>query len=697
MGVGIASEPAARPAAAPAPPAAHYRPQLDGLRAVAVYLVVAYHAGIPVFSGGFIGVDLFFVLSGYLVTQLLLRDFRTSDRVGFRRFYARRFRRLLPAAFVTLIVTAIVYTAVAAPVDVVAARGGFRASFLYVANWHFIAQSNDYFGADVNNSPVLHFWSLAVEEQFYLVWPLLLSGIYLFARRFGDRRWQVVRIVMLAGFLLSLGAALHLSDIDLNRAYYGTDTRAYELLAGGLLAITPRVVRSAKQRAAAMGVLAAVALAALVFVATSHVHLGAIQRGLAATIVSAALIVALEASRAGWVGRTLSTPSAVYLGRVSYGTYLWHWPVIVIATQRFSPSPWALFALTCLIATGIASLSFQVLEQRVRLSRALDRHRTAVIATGLAVSLVGGLVLIPAIMRDRGTGSSSARGIGVVANGADTRVPVPRGLDLQAAANAPYGRPDCYKAPVQRCIVSGREGPLILLIGDSHAQSLIRGFQGVARKHGMRLAIVTSPNCPWELGAVQLPIGSPPDLARVCRAHQTDWYERVVPQLQPAVVVLAHRTLDDPITPGVVGFIGTPPIRAGQPGFQERIEDATDQAIATLRADGRKIVIVEPLPTASGTFNPYTCLSTATYLDECRYVAVAQPTPLEQYFRSVADGRDVYSIDLDPLVCPYLPICDPIVGGVVVKKDPQHITAPFSGAMTDAIDRLLVEDRIIER
>src|SRR5689334_25115339 len=128
----VAIEPGTRPtAAAPAPPAAHYRPQLDGLRAVAVYLVVAYHAGIPVFSGGFIGVDLFFVLSGYLVTQLLLRDFRTSDRVSYRRFYARRFRRLLPAAFVTLIVTALVYTAVAAPVDVLAARGGFRAAFLY--------------------------------------------------------------------------------------------------------------------------------------------------------------------------------------------------------------------------------------------------------------------------------------------------------------------------------------------------------------------------------------------------------------------------------------------------------------------------------------------------------------------------------------------------------------------------------------
>jgi len=169
MGGAGATQTRARSTAAPA---AHYRPQLDGLRAVAVYLVVAYHAGIHGFSGGFIGVDLFFVLSGYLVTQLLLRDFRAAEHIGFRRFYARRVRRLLPAAFATLLIAAAAYTAVAAPAEVNAARGGFRAAFLYVANWHFIAQSNDYFAPDVNTNPVVHFWSLAVEEQFYVCWPL---------------------------------------------------------------------------------------------------------------------------------------------------------------------------------------------------------------------------------------------------------------------------------------------------------------------------------------------------------------------------------------------------------------------------------------------------------------------------------------------------------------------------------------------
>src|SRR5664279_6539655 len=172
---------------------AHYRPQLDGMRAVAVYLVVAFHAGLARFTGGFIGVDVFFVLSGYLVTQLLLRDIHGQGRIRFSRFYSRRFRRLLPAAFVVLLVTAAVYAAVAAPAAVTQALRSIRAAFLYVANWFFMRQSNRYFGGDINASPVVHFWSLSIEEQFYAVWPLLLGGLFVATRRIGRAQWQAIR------------------------------------------------------------------------------------------------------------------------------------------------------------------------------------------------------------------------------------------------------------------------------------------------------------------------------------------------------------------------------------------------------------------------------------------------------------------------------------------------------------------------
>ena len=221
-----------------------YRAHLDGLRAVAVYLVVAFHAGMGRLVGGFIGVDVFFVLSGYLVTTVLLRDLHgEGGRIRFGRFYARRARRLLPAAAVALVVTAVVFSSLGTTSELLDARSAIRAAALYVANWHFIHQASDYFAADIDASPVVHFWSLSVEEQFYLLWPLLLGGLFAAARRFGRRRDAVVRGVVVVLGLVSVGAALHLAGSNLNRAYYGTDTRAYQLLAGAALALTPALPR----------------------------------------------------------------------------------------------------------------------------------------------------------------------------------------------------------------------------------------------------------------------------------------------------------------------------------------------------------------------------------------------------------------------------------------------------------------------
>jgi peptidoglycan/LPS O-acetylase OafA/YrhL len=166
-----------------------YRPHLDGLRCVAVYLVLAYHAGPGWFRRGFIGVDIFFVLSGYLVTRILLRDLVSMRRIDVRRFYARRVRRILPAATVVLIVTALAYAAVATRLQMFNALDGFRAAFLYVSNWFFIHESIDYFGTNINRSPVLQFWSLSVEEQFYLLWPIALTGLFLATARIGRFRW----------------------------------------------------------------------------------------------------------------------------------------------------------------------------------------------------------------------------------------------------------------------------------------------------------------------------------------------------------------------------------------------------------------------------------------------------------------------------------------------------------------------------
>ena len=172
-------------------------------------MVVLFHAGSRRFPGGYIGVDVFFVLSGYLVTQLLLRDLARTDSIRFGRFYSRRFRRLLPAAFVALTVTAVVYTAIAAPAEVSATVGSFKAAFLYSTNWYFIHQSTGYFGADITTNPMLHFWSLAVEEQFYLLWPLALGSGFALTRHMDPaRRMRVIRVAVAVGAVGGLGAVV---------------------------------------------------------------------------------------------------------------------------------------------------------------------------------------------------------------------------------------------------------------------------------------------------------------------------------------------------------------------------------------------------------------------------------------------------------------------------------------------------------
>jgi peptidoglycan/LPS O-acetylase OafA/YrhL len=670
--------------------AAGYRPHLDGLRAVAVYLVLVFHAGSDRLAGGFVGVDVFFVLSGFLVTRLLVRDLADGGAIRFRRFYARRFRRLLPAAFVVLTITAMVYAGLASPVEIDDATDAFQAAFLYVTNWYFIDQSSDYFGIDPSSNPVLHFWSLAVEEQFYLLWPLLLGGLHLATRRLGANHWRAVRALVAAGAVASVTWALILRTRDPAHAYYGTDTRAYQLLAGAALALTPTVWHRLSRWRYAPHAVGGAGLVALLAVATSLTDsLDPIERGIATTVATAAILAALEAHPHGPLHAGLSLPVPVYLGKISYGTYLWHWPVVLVLTRTFTDlSTLSTVALTTLVATALASLSYQVLERPIRTSSWLDDHRGPVITTGLATSALAALLLIPTILDPSPTTAAPTASVDL-----EGFTPTPD-LDYQAISDQRGTYLHCLDRPAEACTVVEGDGPHVLLTGDSHASMLVPAFKELAEEQGLRLSLSVRAGCPWQAG---LFVSIFPERYDACEATRRDLVDRVIPELDPDVVVGANFPYDDPAS--FVHFLDedrqpVDPEDAAE--LEAWVEEATAESLEAFSADGRRVVVVEPIPFPGHSFDPLECLSGADVVEECRYVARTRPSDVEALYRRLDDASDtVWSADLDRLVCPFLPICDPIVNGQVVKFDESHLTNAYSATLAPAVGDYLRENGIL--
>ena len=666
-----------------------YRPHLDGLRAVAVYLVVAFHAGIDRAAGGFLGVDVFFVLSGYLVTQLLLRDVHQRGSIDLPRFYSRRMRRLLPAATIVLLVTMVVFSSVGTPAELASARGDVRSAALYVANWHFIGQSAQYFGADIQASPVVHFWSLSVEEQFYATWPLLLGGLLLVSRRAGHRRWWIVQGAVAVGLLASLAAALWMARTDLNRAYYGTDTRAYQLLAGALVALCPGALRRLRGSSADrpwLPVASAASLAGLVGLATSAVTVGPVTRGAVATALTVALIVSLDARPAGPVHWLLTRPPIVYLGQISYGTYLWHWLVIIVVARVVDAGAPSTLLLTAGLATGLAALSFELLERPVRVARSLDRRRRAVVALGLTTSLVVGMVAVPRVLQPDRAQADVTVAEGTAAGA--TRVPPD--LDWQGAQRDVAAFPECTAEAPERCTLVRGSGQHILVIGDSHARMFIPMLTKLAQDRDLTFSAAVAPVCPWQAGIQYLA------KAGVCQGHQADWYPAVVDRLDPDIVVLAHRTFDDPVSTVRIRDEDTGELAPGSAAYSEALRARSASTLDALRSAGRQVVIIEPVPVAPLHTDPLVCLSAATFLDECRFVSHVGPTAVEQVYRDLAAADPgVWSLDLDEAVCPYLPICDPIVDGLIVKRDDTHLTTRYAVSLLTRVERFLDDNGVL--
>ena len=259
---------------------------------------------------------------------------------------------------------------------------------------------------------------------------------------------------------------------------------------------------------------------------------------------------------------------------------------------------------------------------------------------------------------------------------------VPDDLDWRGARNDRPSFPDCTDRNVSACTLVRGNRPKLLVVGDSHARMLLPAFEELARRDGSTVSAAVWPVCPWQ-DALFYSAGVPE-----CRVHKADWYERLVPELDPDIVFVVSHPYDDPANPARL-LAGEGGMRT--PSFNEAVRTATVETVERLRAEGREVVIVEPIPMAPLDADPVQCLSEAEFLDQCRYVARQEVTPVEQIYRSIADDRagGVYTLDLDRAVCPYHPICDPLVGGRIVKRDVQHLTGAFSVTLADELQRFL--------
>ncbi|MDE9366671.1 acyltransferase family protein [Luteipulveratus sp. YIM 133132] len=383
-----------------------YRPDIEGLRAVAVGLVLLAHAGIPGLAGGFVGVDVFFVISGFLITGLLAREVSATGRVSLLRFWARRAKRLLPASATVLAVTVLLTWAFLPTLRWDEAGGDVVAAAAYVVNWHLASRSVDYLAEDSAPSVVQHYWSLSVEEQFYVLWPLLILAAVWAARRLRVPVRRALAVALTLIVVPSLAWSMWLTSTSAAQAYFVTPTRLWELGVGGLVALSVGWWRSltpmAGRALAWSGLAVVIGGAAVIDTSTAWPGYAA----LVPTLGAAAVIAGGCGGSGGLGGRgglggfgagvVLALPPMQRVGAMSYSLYLWHWPVLLVAADQWGPLRWWQGLLAVAASVVPAWLTYTLLEDPVRRWSLLSRVPRAALAVGAActaVSLAAGLGL----------------------------------------------------------------------------------------------------------------------------------------------------------------------------------------------------------------------------------------------------------------------------------------------------------------
>lgn len=661
------------------------RLDIQGMRALAVGVVVVYHVWPQLLPGGFVGVDLFFVISGFLIIGSLVREVERTGTVGLLSFYVRRVRRLLPAASVVIVVTTLLSFFVLPDSQLRRNLGDAVASSLQVANWRFALGPDSYAQATAGVSPFQHFWSLAIEEQFYIVVPLLLLVIALVVRRAGLRLTQTVVIVLVALAAASLLWSVVQTSQNPGIAYFSTLTRAWELVLGGVAALLLRRITLTHAISSVLGWVGLVLiLGSSLLLTTAMPFPGALA--LLPVLGGVMLLAAGGAQRPGAVTAALQLRPLTWVGDVSYSLYLWHWPVIVLALALWGPTMGRVDGpLVIVVSLVLAGLSERFVERPFRGSlRAarpakLRRLQRRTLVTGLTTAaVVAAGAGVPLVVINHQIASASQIEV--------AEYPGARVFDgIQAPAGLPV-RPDprvvqddVSQVNRDRCIEhdltvpapdrpasmchygpSGAEHRMVL-VGDSHAAVLSTPLAQLAEQEGFELLVLARNGCPFTYAAPSAVEG----VVDQCEEQNRRTSELIL-EWQPDVVVTSAMTPH-----GYATALGWTHVT-----YEESVAGYA-QALSPLAEAGIDVVVVRDTPYLP--FSAPDCVAQDSDVSDCtveRSILTEQPDPLAE---SVAQVAGATLIDLTDHLCRET-TCTSVEGNVLVYRD-NHLTDTYARSL----------------
>ena len=689
-----------------------WRGDIQGLRGIAVLAIVLYHADPTLLPGGYIGVDVFYVISGFLITQMLLRELQQRGSISLRHFYARRIRRLLPMAFVVITATVIAADYLQSPLDAARTAKDALASALYVGNYRFALEQTNYLYSNLTPSPLQHYWSLGVEEQMYLLWPLILLVAGMWLRRRISLRGPIV--VLSVSSIASFLYCIRLTHTNEPWAFFSFPSRAWELGLGALLAFgAPSLQKVARP------ILRFVGLAGLGIIVWSALHFSSSTPwpgfSAAAPVLGAGAVIAAGCGRTvGLTARVLSLPPLQFSGRISYSWYLWHWPLLILAPLALKHSLSSMTALEFVGASGVlATITHFSVEKPLHVSAWLARRSWRAISLGFALtaaavsicstSLVALTVptasaaghkspMIPIIpVTTTPTQGSADPAIAELAattaevhsavNAGDDVTDVPD--DLTPSLAGAFGDlPLLYSTGCLDGFTSVQLDPCVygnvaastnvVLFGDSHAAMWFPAVENAAQQYSWKLHAWTKSTCP----PVEIPVISP-DLGR-SYTECSIWRSEVLQQIatiHPALVVLGVARHYSPI----YGFTM----------YSEEWLQALATMVAEIRALGSQVLVIGPIPKPA--FSVASCLS--ENLDTVQSCSTPRGSGVnltgmraEEDAVRAAGG---YYVDTLWWFCSQLSACPPIVDNLLVYRDDNHLTATYAGFLTDPIEAAL--------